>query len=506
MILSDSERMRRADRIAIDEYAVPSPALMERAAAHLARAAMEEMGRRRAAVVFCGSGNNGGDGVAAAALLRQRGVAVRAFLVGSREKMTADTSRMEQWLRRVGGTLEDFDPDLPELPEILSGAGAIIDAIFGIGLRRPLSGPAAAAAERINASEVPVIAADIPSGVAADTGAVLGTAVKADRTLTFSMAKPGHFTEPGCVYCGRVEICDIGIPASVLAGSGCGVFAVDRPDVSLPRRDRLSHKGDFGRVMLLGGSVGYTGAPCLSAAAAVRAGAGLVSLGVPEAVWSVCAGVCREAMPFPLPCDEAGRLTSAALPLLRERWAGCDVLAVGPGLGRSGEIVSLTQEIVRTFPKTLVLDADALWAVSAEPELLRQRPGPTVITPHAGEFHRLGGDITGGRLADARAFAETYGCVTVLKGHRTIVAFPTGDCHVITAGNPGMAKGGSGDVLTGVMAAMLGQLPPEKAVVTAAWLHAAAGDHCAAARGEYGMTPSDIIDALPETMKEITMS
>ena len=279
---------------------------------------------------------------------------------------------------------------------------------------------------------------------------------------------------------------------------------LDKTIVSLPRRRRDSHKGDYGRVLIAGGCVGYTGAPNLAAAAAVRAGAGLVYLAVPEAIWTVCAVKNAEAMPFPLPCDGEGKLTAQALPRLKERWDGTDVLALGPGLGRSEGTFALTQAVVEGFPGVLVLDADALWAVSRAPDMLRAAAGRTVITPHAGEFARLGGNVTGDRVTDAAAFADKYGCVTVLKGAGTVVAFPGGERYVLQAGNPGMAKGGSGDVLTGITAAMLGQLPLEKAVLTAVWLHSAAADACAAERGEYGMTPTDVIEKLPFIMKEIT--
>ena len=274
--------------------------------------------------------------------------------------------------------------------------------------------------------------------------------------------------------------------------------------VTLPPRPMDSHKGDYGRVLIVGGSVGYTGAPNLSAAAAVRSGAGLVYLGVPEAIWTVCAVKNTEAMPFPLPCGASGVLTSAALPELRKRWKNCGVLALGPGMGRSGDVESLTRCALEEYTGRLVLDADALWAAAQDPKMLLSAGSRTVITPHQGEFARLGGAVTGDRRADARAFADRYGCVVVLKGPGTVIAFPGGDDYVLAAGNPGMARGGSGDVLTGIMAAMLGQLPFERAVVTAAWLHSAAADLCAAELGEYGMIPSDIIEKLPILMKGIT--
>lgn len=503
MRLSNTQKMYEADMAAIHVAGIPSVMLMQNAAGNLARAALDVMGLNHSAVVFCGSGNNGGDGVAAARYLLQCGVSVRAFLVGRREKMTHDCREMETRLQEEGGTLEDLDLQEEGLAELLAKAGVIVDAIFGLGLKRPVTGTALQAIRLINASGTPVVAADIPSGLAADTGAVLGEAVRCVRTVTFSMAKPGHFLEPGCVYCGRVETCSIGIPGEILENAFCQVEAVTRRDVSLPPRDPLTHKGDYGKILILGGSTGYSGAPVLCAQAAVRAGAGLVYLGVPQGIWDVCAGRSQEAMVFPLPCDGEGRLTMEALPRLEPRLAACDVLVLGPGLGRSDETARLTAALLEKAACPVVLDADGLWAAARDPGMLRQAAGPVIVTPHAGEFARLGGDLTGDRLCDAEVFARKYGCVTLLKGHRTVIAWPDGRACIIAAGNPGMARGGSGDVLSGVLGAMLGQFPMDKAAPTGAWIHAAAGDACAAERGEYGMTPTDMIEKLPYIMKGI---
>ena len=278
----------------------------------------------------------------------------------------------------------------------------------------------------------------------------------------------------------------------------------DRACVSLPRRRADTHKGDHGKLLIVGGSVGYTGAPNFTARAAVRSGAGLVYLGVPKEIWSVCANKNDEAMPFPLPCDGEGRLTEDAIVPLRKYYDRCGVLALGPGLGRSTGTATLTETLLREFPGRIVLDADALWAVSTAPELLRKAKNELVITPHDGEFLRLGGSLDSGRERGAWEFSQRYGCITVLKGHRTIIAHPAGRLYSVEAGNPGMAKGGSGDVLTGVLGSLLGQLATERAVVTACAVHAGAGDACAEKLGEYGMTPSDIVDELPCILKKIT--
>ena len=246
--------------------------------------------------------------------------------------------------------------------------------------------------------------------------------------------------------------------------------------------------------------MGYTGAPSLCARGAVRAGAGLVWLGVPEQIYGITAVKNDEAMPFPLPSED-GKLSEKVVDLLKTRMDDWEVIVAGPGLGRGVGTRVLTEFLLQS-DKPLVLDADCLWALSEHLVLLKNRQALTVLTPHEGEFARLWPARTGNRLADARAFAAEHGCVLVLKGHRSIAAFPDGRCFVIAAGNPGMAKGGSGDVLAGVLGAMLGQLPAEEAVLTGAWLHARAGDLAAEALGEYAMTASDIIENLAKASME----
>lgn len=491
MELAMAAGMKAADKTAIEERGIDSLLLMERAAGFVAEAAAEYRVADGPAVLFCGPGNNGGDGVAAARLLLERGIPVRAFLVGAREKMTADTRAMERRLLEAGGVLEDFRA--ADGMAAVNEAGVIVDALFGVGLSRELTGDALAAVQLMNRASAPVIAADIASGVSADTGLVLGEAVHAACTVTFSMAKPGHFIEPGCVYCGELRVCDIGIPADILKTAGCGIYAIHGEDLRLPARDRLSHKGDHGKLLILGGCMGYTGAPSLCAHAAVRAGAGLVYLGVPEDIYAITAVKNDEAMPF--------ARTDA---LAAERLSQCDVCVIGPGMGRTEDTLALTRYVLENAgTRPVVADADALWALSRDPALLDNTEAALVLTPHEGEFARLLGRPVRDRLHDALSFAETHGCAVVLKGHRTICAFPDGKAYVIDAGNPGMAKGGSGDVLAGVIGAMLGQLTGRRAVVTACWLHARSGDIAAGKFGEYALKAGDLIDTLFRAELEI---
>ena len=502
--LSNSKTIRAADEAAIQGRGIPSRKLMEAAADALAKAAADLAGHTRTAAVFCGPGNNGGDGVAAARILMDMGFSVRVFLVGDREKMTEDARAMERELQSAGGALLDFDASSEIIRDWVKNAGVVVDAIFGVGLSRELTGQARDAVELINTAGRPVAAADVPSGVSADTGAVLGAAVRANRTVTFSLAKAGHFLEPGCVCRGQLDVADIGIPADILAEAGCGLYAIHGEDLALPQRGRLTHKGDYGKVLIAAGSVGYTGAASLCAKAAVRAGAGLVYLAVPADIYEIAAMKNDEAMVFPAPGNGSGRFGPDAAESLARRLADCDVCVIGPGLGRDRDTAALTGAVLRSAPGPVVADADALWTIARQPELLRRAAGPVVLTPHEGEFARLLGRPVSDRLADAMGFAAEHGCAVVLKGHRTICAFPDGKGYVIDAGNPGMATGGTGDVLAGVIGALLGQMPSRRAVVTACWLHARAGDLAAARYGEYALKAGDIIDLLPEAEMEIT--
>lgn len=502
MELSDSRRMKLADDTAIGERGIDSLRLMETAASFVADAAAAYLGARKKAAVFCGPGNNGGDGVAAARILMQKhGAAVRVFLVGRREKMTADCKAMEQKLAAAGGVLEPFFE--ADAEAAAREADVLIDALFGVGLSRDMTGDPLAAVRVMNASGKPAVAADIASGVSADTGRVLGEAVRAACTVTFSMAKPGHFVEPGCVYRGELRIVDIGIPADLVRSSGCGVHAIHGEDLRLSKRRRLSHKGDHGKLLVVGGCVGYTGAPSLCAKAAVRSGAGLVYLGVPSDIYEITAVKNDEAMPFPLRSNRRGGISAEAWDSVGERLAACGVCVLGPGMGRGEDTLALVRAMIARAQCPLVLDADALWAAAQDLTILDRAEGLVVLTPHEGEFQRLLGRPVADRLGDAMEFARRHRCCVVLKGHRTICAFPEGEAFVIDAGNPGMAKGGTGDVLAGVIGAMLGQMAPARAIVTACWLHARAGDIAAETMGEYAMTASDIIGCLYRAQREI---
>lgn len=530
MKLFTAAQMKEIDRIAIEERGIPSTLLMERAAKAIVKEVLalplsgpkkdgraiafiassknncrptrEELvqlekeywaTKQRSALVFCGPGNNGGDGIAAARFLLREGWRVKCVLVGKREKMTEDSREMERRLIEAGGVLEDFDP---ENRAKYIGYDVAVDALFGIGLNSELRPDAVNAVKCMKGAHW-IVSADIPSGVHADIGKCFDEAVKADVTVTFSAGKPGLYVGDGAVHAGRVVVADIGIPQDLL-NEGCGIALTSKPE--LRRRKRDAHKGVFGKLFILAGSVGYTGAPVLASRAAVRAGAGLVTLAVPQEIYSIVAVKCDEAMVWPWSdCYEE----------ILEKAKACDLALIGPGLGQSERAQELVLALMRDLTCPVLLDADGLNILSRHIDVLDKRKGLTILTPHDGEFARLSGCTLPieDRLDVVRDFAEAHHCVLVLKGHRTITAVWNRLCAVNTTGNPGMARGGSGDALAGLMAGLLVQRNVQNPayidrVPDAVWLHGRAGDLAAAEKGEYGMNIGDLIEQIPYAMKE----
>lgn len=499
MKFSGSEAMRKMDAHAIEVMGIPSEELMLRAANGAAEAAQDMLGAPPArCTVFCGSGNNGGDGIGVAARLKEEGYQVSCVMVGNREKMTPDSLLMEKYLQQAGGTLESYDENQPIECDL------IVDALFGTGLSRNIGGKYEKLIERINASGIPVLSCDIPSGIDADTGAVLGCAVKADTTVTFNLPKTGQLLPPGTEYTGQLMVHDIGIPeASRQTVTFDGEYVTGKLVRQwFPTMRLESHKGDYGKLLLLCGSKGYTGAAALAAKAALRTGAGLVYLGVPEAVYPILAAKLDEPVVFPLPSNGNGRFSHIAAGELEERLADKDAVLVGPGIGRCYDTELLVDAVLEHADCPIILDADGINVLEGHIDRLDRATVPVVLTPHEGEFRRLGGDLSKGRLAGAKALAEKTGAVIVLKGYRTVTATPDGRVYINSTGNPGMATGGSGDVLSGILACLLGQgMEPGQAAAAAVYLHGLAGDVAAREKGRRSMLPSDMIDALSAILR-----
>lgn len=499
MKFAGSQAMREMDRYTIDVVGVPSDTLMLRAARGLADEIERQLSQDGIAVILCGSGNNGGDGIAAAKFLLEDGFRAECFLAGKREKMTEDARKMAALLEQQGGALMDV-ADLPSLEH----AAVVVDALFGTGLSRAISGNYQTLIEQINSSGKPVIACDIASGISADTGEILGCAVKADVTVTFNLPKTGQLLPPGTEYTGRLVVHDIGIPQAA-KDQVCfdGTYVTRQLVMSwLPKPKLESHKGDMGKLLMLCGSTGFTGAAALAARSALRTGAGLVYLGVPEAVYPILAAKLDEPVVFPLPSNGNGRFGSYAAQEIPERLRDKDACLIGPGIGRCRDTEAMVDAVLEHARCPVVLDADGINVLEGHIDRLDRAKVPLVLTPHEGEFRRMGGDLSQGRIAGAKAMAEKTGAVIVLKGYRTITAAPDGRIFVNSTGNPGLATGGSGDVLSGILTCLLGQgMEPAEAAAAAVWLHGAAGDAAMERLGVRSMLPSDVTHALSAILK-----
>jgi NAD(P)H-hydrate epimerase len=491
--LYDAAGMAGVDRWAIEERGIPSLELMETAGAALARETELVAGQGPIRIV-CGKGNNGGDGLVAARLLRGAGHRVDVLSIWPLEDLSADATAN---LERLGGGAEIVPEDGWEAA--LAGSGAVVDAIFGTGFAGAPRGGAMAAIDVIAASGATVVACDVASGVDASTGEIAGVSVTADVTVTFHAAKVGHRVAPGKRRTGRLVVAPIGIPDGAPGAPAAG--AVNAGSLELPpRRGADSTKFSSGEVLVVGGSRGLTGAPCLAAGAAIRAGAGYATVCCPASLEPILEAKLTEVMTFGLEDDGGGLGAAAAEPIL-ERAERASCVVVGPGLGRAEHTRRLVREVAPRIPAPLLIDADGLNALGTDLELLRDREAPTVLTPHAGELGRLLGcdsdEIAARRLASARAAAEASGAVMVLKGDDTIVA--EGDSIAVNAlDSPALATAGTGDVLSGTIGALIARgTEPFAAACAAVYAHSRAGRLAAERLGAESVIAGDVIEDLP---------
>ena len=505
--------MQRMDRRAIEEFGIPGIQLMENAGRGCVAAIIERFGPAagRMALVVAGKGNNGGDGYVIARLLQQEGWEVRTVVLARREEIVGDArinlDRLEL------STISFAPPDsLTSLVPHLERASVVVDALLGTGLGSEVRGCFAEAIELVNRSGKPVVAVDIPSGIDAGSGSVLGVAINADLTVTFALAKLGHVLYPGAEHCGVLKVVDIGIPTQVSVDAE-GFDFVDKEVARqvLRPRDRRAHKGSFGHCLVVAGSTGKTGAAAMAANSAVRSGSGLVTLAVPASLNDILEIKTTEAMTLALPDGETGRLMEDSLPALTEAIGGKSSVALGPGVSWHPDTVRLIRCLVTEIEAPLVVDADGLNALSEDPGILQNlRSSSLVLTPHPGEMARLAAtstaDIESDRITAARSFAEMYGVYLILKGARTVIAAPDGRIAINGSGNPGMASGGMGDVLTGILASLLGQgYSPFDACRLGVFIHGHAADMVAADKGEIGMSAVDVQEMLPWAFKTLTL-
>ena len=518
MRVLNAAQMRDADRQTIEEIGIPSMVLMENAGRQVVaalEAAYDDLEDRHVAVL-CGRGNNGGDGFVVARTLYQRGTDVSVFVIGSLGAVKGDARLNVEILGRLGITVVDIgDEQAWELHfSEISKCDLIVDAIFGTGLREPLAGMLETVAADINASGIPVTAVDLPSGLSADHAEPIGDCIRAHMTVTLAAPKIPLVLPTAEARAGSVVVADIGIPPEVIENlSGPRLELVTREAMRqlIQPREPDSHKGDFGRVLIIAGSRGKSGAAHLAAVGALRSGAGLVSVATPSSSQPVIAAMGAEYMTVPLEETADGQVAHEAIERVLELEQ--DVIALGPGLGAGNDVHAFVQALIERSETPLVLDADALNVIARDPDrVLGQQQGsgrPIVITPHPGEMARLTGTtaeaVQANRLDVARDFAVAHHIYVVLKGYRTLVATPDGKVFINPLGNPGMATGGTGDVLSGVLSAWLAQLlDAEAACKLGVYLHALAGDLAEADEGEVAMTAGDLASHLGDAVLELT--
>ncbi len=509
MKLVTAAEMRALDRRTIEELGVPSLVLMENAGRSTYLVLRQEFPTLAGPVAVCaGRGNNGGDGLVVARYAANAGLPVMVFLLARRDQVAGDARTNLEILTRLGVEVEEVTDatGLNRALYRLNTAGVIVDALLGTGLNAPVQGLLADLIQGLNRLRVPVLAVDIPSGLCADRGEILGVAVKAQVTVTYGFPKWGQVLPPGRDLTGRLWRVDIGIPPGISAAVPGELAEAADLAALLPARPFASHKGTFGHLVVLAGSVGKTGAAALACEAGLKVGAGLVTAAVAESLHDILEVKLTEAMSLPLP-EAAGvrAVGRRALAPLTAFLADKTALALGPGLGTHPETAEVVRELVRTSPLPLVIDADGINCLKEAPDCLKNAAGPRIITPHPGEMARFLGlspkEVQARRRETAREVAASLGCVVVLKGAQTLTVAPDGRLCLNSTGNPGLASGGTGDVLTGLIGGLLAQrLPPWDAARLGVFLHGLAADFLAKDWGPRGLVAGDLIRVLPEVL------
>lgn len=511
MRLVTASEMREMDRISIDEAGIPGVVLMENAGRNAAKIFLDFYNPPRGSsiIILCGRGNNGGDGYVIARYLLERGMAVKVAIIGKMDDISGDALTNLRIIQHLGIDITEVidDDTWTVFSKGLQTADYIVDGLLGTGLHSPVRGSYKTVIDDVNRSGKPLMAIDIPSGLNADNGQVLGAAIKADLTVTFGYPKPGQLIFPGNELVGRLDCIDIGIPAMVadrLETSCC----LTEPDdfgefLGITKKD--IHKGSRGHLLILAGSRGKTGAAVLAATGALKTGAGLVTVGVPKSLNNVMEGKLTEAMTAPLPETDDQSLAIRAKDAIFDLLKGKSALAIGPGLSTNPETVNLVGEILKKCDLPVVVDADALNAIALRPEYLESLDEKKVLTPHPGEMGRLAGMannlVQADRIKISREYAEKWGCYLVLKGARTVMAEPDGMVYINPTGNPALASGGTGDVLTGMISGLITRgLPVSKAIIGAVYLHGLAADYLAEQQGEVGLLAGELMNVIPFLM------
>ncbi|MHB1016061.1 MAG: NAD(P)H-hydrate dehydratase [Desulfurivibrionaceae bacterium] len=514
MKIATAEQMLLCDRLASAEYGIPSLELMENAGRGTVAAMTRHFGplAEKKVLIFTGPGNNGGDGLVIARLLLEQGARPQVVSLVDLEKLQGDAARNLKRVKQLAMPLFTClaEDELSWVERLVAESDLLVDALFGTGLRSKISGVFASVVKCINASPLPVVAVDIPSGLASDTGIPQGVSVRARLTCAYGLPKFAQVEPPGKEYVGLLEVVDIGIPAEVVERIGVKVEWLDHAAVKglIPARGLASHKGTFGHLLVLAGSLGKGGAAVLCGLGAVRSGAGLVTIAAPKTLNAIVQGALPEAMTEPLSFSQHC-LSDTDYEQLLAAAHGKGAVAVGPGLGTAEETGQVVRKLYRELRQPMVVDADGLNLLAGEVAVLAA--GPRVLTPHPGEMSRLAGisvlEIQGKRRAVAAEFAKRHGVYLVLKGAATIIAAPDGRLAINPTGNPGMAAGGMGDVLTGLLGGLLAQgLAPFEASCLAVYVHGLAADRIVRAGRPFGFLASELATEIPAAFQEVLNS
>ena len=517
--------MRQIDQDTIEGIGIPGIVLMETAGSAIVRAIEQHYPTCQRIGIFAGKGNNGGDGIVIARQLAHLGRDVHLFLVSPSDSFTGEAPINLQIAKNLGLPIEEVLNDkagwkhgsVEAWKDWVANCELLVDAIFGTGLRGAVRDPIATLINAINSLPIPILSVDLPSGLDADTGHPLGTCVRANRTVTIGLPKRGLLMPPGAELAGKLEVVDIGFPESVIGAQNIKVNWTTAAQAAqwIPPRPPSSHKGSYGRVLVIAGSTGMTGAAALASEAALRAGAGLVTLATPKHLNPILEGLLPEVMTLPLPETDAGSLSvSATSTILEFAVKTKSILAIGPGLSQHPETVSFVHQLIREnreqeLDLRMVIDADGLNALAHVRETLSLLNSDAVLTPHPGEMARLTSTsapvLEKDRISTAQQFASKYGVTLVFKGAPTVTSTPNGNLWVNSTGNPGMATGGMGDVLTGIIAGLIAQgIPSENAAALGVYLHGLAGDIVAERLGRHGLITSDALKAVPEAIFSLT--
>jgi hydroxyethylthiazole kinase-like uncharacterized protein yjeF len=505
MKIGTREIVREIDRKTIEELGVPSLVLMENAGRASADVLIDEFPFAEKVAVFAGGGNNGGDGFVVARHLMCQGIDVTTYLLSGQKKYSGDALTNLKALKGIGGEIVELGGSLRKYKQ----ADVIVDALFGTGLDREVKGFYAKVIDYINTQDAPCLAIDLPSGIDANKGFPLGRAVKAEVTVTFALPKIGISIYPGLDYAGKIYVADITTPPFLESDIPYELLTHENVGALLKPRQANTHKGTYGHVLILAGSPGKSGAATLASEGALRVGTGLVTVAVPESLNPIMEVKTTEAMTEPVPENSLKTFGKLSVQRVREIMVNkITALAIGPGISTTEETREFLYEMIKTSDIPMVIDADGLTLIGEDPNILKKAKAPIVLTPHPGEMSRLTGtgieEIQSDRVGVSLEFTKRYNVHLVLKGARSIVSTPEGKAYVNTTGNAGMASGGMGDVLTGIIGGFLAQrMSAEDAARLGVFVHGLAGDMASKERGEAGIIAGDLADHLPTILREI---